>query len=223
MQDLVDATTHAKKATVSQWCRVLGVSRSGLYAARKRRCRPKPVCTLSVQAKAAFEASGHKLRQQAPERGAEDARHGCGAPAGAHADAQQWSAGALAAQIRAHHGQSSRTARGDQCSGATVQSRGSQSRLGLRHHLCAHAQQLAVLGRGAGPVLAPGCGLVHGAEHACTAGVRSTSHGHNKLPATAGFTGAFGPWQPIRQPRAHGFIGTPRTGLQHEPKRQLLG
>ena len=58
MQDLVNATTHAKKGTVSQWCRILGVSRSGLYAARKRRCRPKPVCALSVQAKAAFEASG---------------------------------------------------------------------------------------------------------------------------------------------------------------------
>ena len=58
MQHLVNATTHAKKATVSQWCRVLGVSRSGLYAARQRRLHPKSVCALSVQAKAAFEASG---------------------------------------------------------------------------------------------------------------------------------------------------------------------
>ena len=39
-------------------CRVLGVSRSGLYAARQRRLHPKSVCALSVQAKAAFEASG---------------------------------------------------------------------------------------------------------------------------------------------------------------------
>ena len=58
MQHLVNATTHAKKATVSQWCRVLGVSRSGLYAARQRRLHPKSVCAFSVQAKAAFEASG---------------------------------------------------------------------------------------------------------------------------------------------------------------------
>ena len=58
MQDLVNATTHAKKATVSQWCRVMGVSRSGLYAARKRRRLPKPFCVLSAQTKAAFEASG---------------------------------------------------------------------------------------------------------------------------------------------------------------------
>ena len=53
MQHLVNATTHAKKATVSQWCRVLGVSRSGLYAARQ----PQSICALSVQAKTAFEAS----------------------------------------------------------------------------------------------------------------------------------------------------------------------
>ena len=58
MQHLVNATTHAKKATVSQWCRVLGVSRSGLYAARQRLRRPKPVCALNIQTKAAFEASG---------------------------------------------------------------------------------------------------------------------------------------------------------------------
>ena len=43
IQDLVNATTHAKKATVSQWCRILGVSRSGLYAARRQLCRLKPV------------------------------------------------------------------------------------------------------------------------------------------------------------------------------------
>ncbi len=54
------------------------MSCSGLHAARKRLCRPKPVCALSVQAKAAFESSGHKRWQQAPERGAEDAGLGCG-------------------------------------------------------------------------------------------------------------------------------------------------
>ena len=58
MQGSVNTTTHAKKATVSQWCRILGVSRSGLYAAQKRHCRPRPVCALSAQAKTAFKASG---------------------------------------------------------------------------------------------------------------------------------------------------------------------
>lgn len=58
MHDLVNVTTHANKATLSQWCRVLGVSRSGLYAARKKLRCPQSVCALSVQAKAAFETSG---------------------------------------------------------------------------------------------------------------------------------------------------------------------
>ena len=58
MHGLVNATTHAKKATLSQWCRVLGISRSGWYAARQRQCQPKPASALSTHAKAAFEASG---------------------------------------------------------------------------------------------------------------------------------------------------------------------
>ncbi len=64
MQHLVKAKTHAKKATVSQWCRVLGVSRSGLYAARQRLRLPKPFCALDIQAKAAFEASGQSYRSR---------------------------------------------------------------------------------------------------------------------------------------------------------------
>jgi len=55
---LTECTVDAKKATVSQWCRVLGVSRSGFYAARERRQGPKPVSPLVVHAKAAFDASG---------------------------------------------------------------------------------------------------------------------------------------------------------------------
>jgi putative transposase len=43
---------------VSQCCRVLGVSRSGFYAARQRLRQPEQVDPLSVHAKAAFEASG---------------------------------------------------------------------------------------------------------------------------------------------------------------------
>ena len=36
IQDLMSAQAQVQKATVSQWCRVLGMSRSGWYAARKR-------------------------------------------------------------------------------------------------------------------------------------------------------------------------------------------
>jgi putative transposase len=54
MPALVNSAVEAKKASVRQCCRVFGVSRSGLYAARQRRA--KPVSALDVQAKAVFEA-----------------------------------------------------------------------------------------------------------------------------------------------------------------------
>ncbi len=44
-----------KKADTVRLCRLLGVSRSGLYAARRRRPRP---CALSAPLQSAFRASG---------------------------------------------------------------------------------------------------------------------------------------------------------------------
>ena len=44
--------------TVSQACRILEVSRSGYYAAAKRRCAAPVACAASVHLKAAFTASG---------------------------------------------------------------------------------------------------------------------------------------------------------------------
>ena len=58
MQTLVNNAVHAKKASTAQCCRALGVSRSGLYAARQRQRSAKQLSVLDVQAKAAFEASG---------------------------------------------------------------------------------------------------------------------------------------------------------------------
>lgn len=55
---LTETSVDAKKASVSQWCRVLGVSRSGFYAARQRLREPEKTSPLDVHAKAAFEASG---------------------------------------------------------------------------------------------------------------------------------------------------------------------
>lgn len=56
MHALMAAQSKTKKATVSQWCRVLGVSRSGWYAARQRHTKHNGM--LSLQARAAFDASG---------------------------------------------------------------------------------------------------------------------------------------------------------------------
>lgn len=46
-----------KKANTARLCRLLGVSRSGVYAARRRRQTPAP-CALSAPLQAAFQASG---------------------------------------------------------------------------------------------------------------------------------------------------------------------
>ena len=51
-------TQWEEKAPITQLCRVLEVSRSGLYAARKRQTQPVSICPDSVRVKAAFEASG---------------------------------------------------------------------------------------------------------------------------------------------------------------------
>ncbi|WP_157359999.1 IS3 family transposase [Caldimonas brevitalea] len=46
------------KACISQLCRLLGISRSGFYAARRRAAQDAAVCPVGACAKAAFEASG---------------------------------------------------------------------------------------------------------------------------------------------------------------------
>lgn len=47
-----------QKAQVKQLCRLLGVSRSGYYAAQQRWQAPPKVCAASVHLQAAFAASG---------------------------------------------------------------------------------------------------------------------------------------------------------------------
>ncbi|GAB2565205.1 hypothetical protein GCM10027066_05560 [Dyella jejuensis] len=47
-----------KEATVSRWCRLLEVSRSGFYSARRQRQTPKRACGQSTALKAAYLASG---------------------------------------------------------------------------------------------------------------------------------------------------------------------
>ena len=63
-----------KAVPVERMCRVLGVSRSGYYAARRRSQKPPAVCEVSVQLKNAFAASGgaygsRRLRTAVASRG----------------------------------------------------------------------------------------------------------------------------------------------------------
>ncbi len=55
IQQLIDQ--WQKKADTARLCRLLGVSRSGVYAARRRRQVPRP-CVLSLPLQTAFHASG---------------------------------------------------------------------------------------------------------------------------------------------------------------------
>jgi transposase InsO family protein len=110
IQDLVSAQAQAQKPSVSQWCRVIGISRSGWCAA-------------------------------------EVARVGCWAPHSTPVDAHQRSARALAAQVPAHLRQPPWLCRRRQHTGAPVQAGQTQPGMGERHHLCAHAQWLALSGR----------------------------------------------------------------------------
>lgn len=49
---------QSKAFPVTRVCRVLRISRSGFYEARKRQAKPKPVCPMGVKLKAAFASSG---------------------------------------------------------------------------------------------------------------------------------------------------------------------
>lgn len=69
----------SKKARVVRLCQVLGVSRSGLYAARRRRAAPQ-ACALAEPLRAAFQASGsnygsRRLRAALKRQGLAVGRH----------------------------------------------------------------------------------------------------------------------------------------------------
>ncbi len=72
-------------------------------------------------------------------------------------------------------------------------------RLGVRCDVHSDRQRLAISGRCAGSVFTSHRGLVHGTDHACTAGVRCVEHGYFGSPTGTGFIGSFGPGQSICQ------------------------
>lgn len=74
------AELQKKAVPVKQSCRVLDISRSGFYAAHRRALTAPAVCAVSVQLKAAFDASGRtygsrRLRSSLLEDGIAMGRH----------------------------------------------------------------------------------------------------------------------------------------------------
>lgn len=75
-------TQWAGEAPIKQLCRVLGVSRSGYYAARQKAANGPAICSDSVHAMAAFEASGgtygsRRLSAALRAQGRDIGRHRC--------------------------------------------------------------------------------------------------------------------------------------------------
>lgn len=78
--DQVREKAEAQPASRAAMCRVLGVSRSGYYAARQRARRAPQACVLSVHAQAVFTESGRSY----DSRRVRTALHARGVPAGRH-------------------------------------------------------------------------------------------------------------------------------------------
>ncbi len=88
-------TQWAGKAPIKQLCLVLGVSRSGYYAARARRALPKALCHDSLHIKAAFAASGNtygsrRLQAALRAQGLAIGRYRCRSLMKAHGLHAQW-------------------------------------------------------------------------------------------------------------------------------------
>jgi transposase InsO family protein len=77
---VIHPLTAEKVVTVQQGCQVLGVSRSGFYAGRRRMRQPKTLCGTRVRLRSLFEATGQcygsrPLRKELAEQGIEIGRH----------------------------------------------------------------------------------------------------------------------------------------------------
>ncbi len=78
--EMIQQLTAEKAMTVRQGCQLLGVSRSGFYAARRRVRQPKTLCGTRVRLRSVFEATGQcygsrRLCKALAEQGIEMGRY----------------------------------------------------------------------------------------------------------------------------------------------------
>ncbi|MCQ8120018.1 IS3 family transposase, partial [Methylomonas rosea] len=77
---LIQQLMVEKAVTVKQCCQLLGLSRSGLYAARRRVRQPQGLCGTRVRLRSLFEANGQcygsrRLRKELASEGIEIGRY----------------------------------------------------------------------------------------------------------------------------------------------------
>ena len=168
-----------KEAGISRLCRLLDVSRSGLYAAKQRQREPRP-CIFTATLKAAFQASGSNYGS----RRLSAALKVQGLSAGRYRVRRLMAQYGLKARWKRKFVHTT-DSRHDQPVAANVldrqfnPSQPARSSLGGRYHLHPYWARLAVPGCGAGSVLTQDRGLGDGAKHASRAGL----YGHCKWPS----------------------------------------
>ena len=99
-----------KAEAVASLCRLLEVSRSGYYAARRRASRPARVCPVTPHLQTAFAASKAKTggtvpKQPAAARGSEQSGVAHRALPDSNPDAHERPAPGVETQIHTHHRQ----------------------------------------------------------------------------------------------------------------------
>lgn len=154
-----------EKAQTARLCKLLDVSRSGFYAARQRRRRPRTACTTMTTLAATFHASGCSYGS----RRLRAALHAQGVKVGRYRVRSLMRQQGLQARWKREFVHTTNSRHGLPVADnvqPSIQSIGTGSGLDVGYHLRAHPQWLALSGGGDGSVLAQDRWLGDGANHA---------------------------------------------------------
>ena len=215
-----------KAVTVSQACRTLEVSRSGYYAAAKRRRTAPVMCAASVHLKAAFAASGRTYGS----RRLRTALHMSGVTMGHHRVRSLMRANGLRSVWKrkfVHTTDSKHTmpVSANVLARQFEQPLPNQAWVSDITYIRTRSGWLylaAVLDLYSRKIVG-WAGLGDGARDACNAGVHGLANGYRAAQSHCRSGGAFGPGNAVRQRATSRVVEKIRIGWQHEPQRQLLG
>ena len=206
-----------KAGTIQEACRLLGVSRSGLYAARRRAGQPQAVCGTRVRLRHMFEANGQcygsrRLRKALATEGIELGRYRVRRLMKELQLKPIWKP-KFVHTTDSHHALPVYE---------NVLDRQFEQREANRAWVSdityiQHAERLAVSRCGAGSVFAKNRRLGHGAQHAGGIGLHRLADCHCPAKASAGPDRTLRSGQSIRQSRIPGATGAPWLARQYEP------